>query len=189
MEILVPDAIVAAIEKGETDGLGDSTARKLRGWYGGRWGRDVRVWEGMEDERAGKREWWTGWGRISGRGRGVVGRLGRERGSTRSLWLLPWGVMWRGMRRMSSCPLRWGDRSSCCLAAEFHKRICRAVAIDMRSCLFQSPPVAMTRNPLPNHCSLCALLRCSTNSTSCLRLPPLLRSEVQGDDFEMSMPF
>ncbi|KAI7342251.1 hypothetical protein KC354_g16494, partial [Hortaea werneckii] len=31
MAILVPDAIVAAMEKGEIDGLGDSTARKLRG--------------------------------------------------------------------------------------------------------------------------------------------------------------
>ncbi|KAI7659153.1 3-phytase, partial [Hortaea werneckii] len=31
MAILVPDAIIAAIEKGEIDGLGDSTARKLRG--------------------------------------------------------------------------------------------------------------------------------------------------------------
>lgn len=67
MAILVPDAICAAIEKGEIDGLGDSTARKLRGWYGGRWGGDVRVWEGLEDEREG--EWWSGWGRLSGGGR------------------------------------------------------------------------------------------------------------------------
>ncbi|KAI7490190.1 hypothetical protein KC351_g742 [Hortaea werneckii] len=71
MAILVPDAIICAIEKGEIDGLGDSTARQLRGWYGGRWGGDVRVWEGMEDERRG--EWWGGWGRIGG---GMGGKKG-----------------------------------------------------------------------------------------------------------------
>lgn len=60
MAILVPDSIIASIEKGEIDGLGDSTARKLRGWYGGRWGGDVRVWEGT-DER-GEEKGWFGWG-------------------------------------------------------------------------------------------------------------------------------
>ena len=72
MAILVPDAIICAIEKGEIDGLGDSTARKLRGGYGGRWGGDVRVWEGMQDERRG--EWWSGWGKGGRKG----GRKVRE---------------------------------------------------------------------------------------------------------------
>lgn len=35
-------------------------------------------------------------------------------------------------RRMSSCPLRWVDRSSCCLAAEVHESIGRAVTIVIR---------------------------------------------------------
>ena len=70
MAILVPGEIVAAIEKGEIDGLGDSTARKLRGWYGGRWGGDVRVWEEGTGERAQKG--WFGWGGWSVGGDGDV---------------------------------------------------------------------------------------------------------------------
>ncbi|KAI7279577.1 hypothetical protein KC345_g5306 [Hortaea werneckii] len=78
MAILVPDSIISSIDKGEIDGLGDSTARKLRGWYGGRWGGDVRVWEGMEDEDERKGEWWSRWGMISGRGREKGGKKVRE---------------------------------------------------------------------------------------------------------------
>ncbi|KAI7188150.1 hypothetical protein KC363_g5604 [Hortaea werneckii] len=76
MAILVPDSIISSIEKGEIDGLGDSTARKLRGWYGGRWGGDVRVWEGMEeDERGGREKGWFGWGGWSAGGDRKVRRF------------------------------------------------------------------------------------------------------------------
>ncbi|KAI7089313.1 hypothetical protein KC356_g2582 [Hortaea werneckii] len=79
MAILVPDSIISSIEKGEIDGLGDSTARKLRGWYGGRWGGDVRVWEGMEEEdERGREKGWFGWGGWSAGGDGRAGKKFRE---------------------------------------------------------------------------------------------------------------